>query len=324
MKAKIITLLKRHYPEYVSGEHLSLELGVSRTAVWKHIRSLREAGYRIEAQSRIGYRLVQVPERLDKHELKSLLTTKVIGRDVVYLETVDSTNDLAKKMAQQGVGEGAVIISEEQTRGKGRMGREWHSPAGQGLWFSVILRPKISPIEASKLTLVGAVAVAKTIRQYTCLEAGIKWPNDILIDNRKVCGILTEMNAELDKINYLVLGIGINFSLSPETLPAGLADIATSLNTQHGIGSTRTEFLAGLLLNLESFYYKFSEGKFAEILSSWRELSITLNRWVKITSLNEIVEGIAFDIDDEGALLVMKKDGSMKRILTGDVTLRIK
>jgi len=322
MKAKILALLKTEYPEYVSGEEISRMLGISRTAVWKHIRSLRENGYVVESHPRIGYRLVATPDRLYQHELESLLNTRIIGKRIVHRETVGSTNELAKELAQKGAVDGTVVIAEEQTEGKGRMGRVWHSPAGRGLWFSVILRPPISPADASKLTLVTAVAAARTIREMTGIAAGIKWPNDILIDDHKVAGILTEMSAELDKVNHLIIGIGINVDLNPASIPAGIAGIATSLAHEKGSPVTRIELLAGILNRFDELYTDFLQGRFTRILTAWKDLSITLNRWVTVRSLTGTEEGVAFDVDDEGALLLKKKDGSMKRVLSGEVSLR--
>ena len=321
MKARILSLLKKQHPEYVSGEEISRVLGVSRTAVWKHIQKLRETGYRIEAHSKVGYRLLEAPDKLYEHEFTALLKTGLIGKEIVYRETVSSTNEFAKELAHQGAIEGTVVIAEEQTDGRGRRGRIWYSPTGQGLWFSVILRPPIAPVDIPKLTLVWAVAAAKTLREWSGLPAGIKWPNDILIDNRKVAGILTEMNAEPDKVNYLVIGIGVNVNLDPGDISADLAGIVTSVAEQKGGPVVRAELLAALLNNLDSLYQNFLAGGFSSILTAWKGMSVTLNRWVRIDSLNNIDEGIAFDIDDEGALLLMKKDGSMKRILCGDVIL---
>ena len=322
MTGTVLSLLKKHYPNYVSGEEISHILGVSRTAIWKHVRKLKKSGYDIESHSRVGYRLLHSPDKLYEHELAALLQTTVMGNKIVYRESVGSTNELAKELAQNGAEQGTVVIAEEQTKGKGRLGRTWYSPAGQGLWFSVILRPQISPIDATKLTLVCAVAVARTIRETTGTMAGIKWPNDILIDNRKAAGILTEMNAEIDKINYLVIGIGVNYHLEAGALPEELSGVAVSLDEQGHTKLTRAEFLAALLNNLDVLYRDFLAGKFSDILSAWKEMSVTLNRWVKVTSVVSVDEGIAFDIDDEGALILMKKDGSVKRMLSGDVSLK--
>ena len=322
MKAKIILLLKKNYPDFTSGEEISRLLGVSRTAVWKHIRKLKESGYQIEAHSKVGYRLNHSPDMLFEHELTAALNSNILGRRIVYREVVGSTNELAKELAQKGTEEGTVVIAEEQTSGKGRMGRVWYSPAEKGLWFSLILRPPISPADASKLTLVCAVAVAQTIREVTGVSAGIKWPNDILVKNMKLAGILTEMNAEIDKVHYLIVGIGVNVNLVREEFPDELSELATSLACQTGQRVSRLEVLVALLSNLDRLYQDFVEGKFSQILSLWKQMSVTLNRRVKVQSFEEVHEGIAFDLDDEGALLLMKEDGTLRRILSGDVSLR--
>ncbi|MBU7007832.1 biotin--[acetyl-CoA-carboxylase] ligase [Phosphitispora fastidiosa] len=322
MKGQIVSLLKKRCPEYVSGEEISQILGVSRTAIWKHIKKLKEDGYRIESHSRIGYRLVHVPDRLFTHELEGLLTGKLIGSYIVYRETVNSTNDLAKELAREGAESGTVVIAEEQTGGKGRMGRKWHSPEGEGLWFSVILRPPISPSEAPKITLVAAVALAKAIRELNGIEAGIKWPNDILISGRKLAGILTEMSAEIDRVNYVIVGIGVNVNLDSEKLAEGLSETATFIEKESCGQVSRLRLLSGILDRFDVLYEEFINGHFSSILSLWKEMSVTINRWVRVTSIAGVDEGIAFDIDAEGALLLMKKDGSMKRVLSGDVTLR--
>lgn len=322
MKGKILSLLREHHSDYISGQEISIRLGVSRTAIWKHIRSLKEAGYDIESHSKIGYRLIETPDRLYEHELAALVKGKVFGQQVIYREKVSSTNELAKELAQKGAAQGTVVIAEEQTGGKGRLGRVWYSPPGQGLWFSVILRPEISPVDASKLTLISAVGVARTIRELTRIPAGIKWPNDVLIDQRKVCGILLEMSAEIDKINYIVVGVGVNVNLDEAKIPAEIDGVAISLAEQEKLKVTRVELLAALLNNLDNLYDEFLAGKFSEILTSWKEMSVTLNRWVRVISGSETEEGIAFDLDDDGALILMKDDGSVKRILSGDVSVR--
>ena len=322
MKGKILSLLREHHSDYISGQEISIRLGVSRTAIWKHIRSLKEAGYDIESHSKIGYRLIETPDRLYEHELAALVKGKVFGQQVIYREKVSSTNELAKELAQKGAAQGTVVIAEEQTGGKGRLGRVWYSPPGQGLWFSVILRPEISPVDASKLTLISAVGVARTIRELTRIPAGIKWPNDVLIDQRKVCGILLEMSAEIDKINYIVVGVGVNVNLDEAKIPAEIDGVAISLAEQEKLKVTRVELLAALLNNLDNLYQEFLAGKFSEILTSWKEMSVTLNRWVRVISGSETEEGIAFDLDDDGALILMKDDGSVKRILSGDVSVR--
>lgn len=321
MKAKILSLLRSHSPDYISGEEISSILGISRTAVWKHVRKLRDDGYHIESHSRIGYRFLQAPDKLYQHELEDLLTGEIIGQQIVYREVVDSTNELAKSMAVKGVEEGTVIIAEEQTAGKGRMGRLWFSPAGQGLWFSIVLRPQICPADAPKMTLVAAVAVARALKEMG-IPAGIKWPNDILIQGRKLAGILTEMNAEIDKVNYLIVGIGINVNLGGGVLPDELSSIATSMEEYAEGGVSRIKVLASLINNFDILYREFVAGGFLNILDSWKELCVTLNRRVQIHTLNNIDEGLAFDVDEEGALILKMDDGTMKRVFSGEVSLR--
>ena len=322
MELKILLLLKEKHPGYVSGEEISRLLGVSRTAVWKHMCRLKEKGYEIEAHSKIGYRLVNSPDKLYENELTGLMKGKIIGKSLICLESVGSTNELAKELAQSGAVEGTVVVAEEQTMGKGRRGRTWYSPAGRGLWFTVILRPPISPVDAAKLTLVTAVAVTKSIREMTGFPAGIKWPNDVLVSGRKAAGILTEMSAEIETVNHLVVGIGINFNLDPGAIPSEIAEIATSVTRAGEETVTRAALLAGILNNLDSLYQDFLSGSFPQILSAWREMSVTLNRQVKVESVGMSEEGIAIDIDEDGALLLQKKDGTIKKVLAGDVSLR--
>lgn len=322
MKGRIVSLLKDNYPEYISGEELSRILGVSRTAIWKHIARLREDGYIIESHSKVGYKLISSPDRPFEHELKKYLkANRIVGKDIIYHDVLDSTNILGKELAEQGAMEGTVIIAEKQTSGKGRLGRSWYSPAGEGLWFSVILRPHIDLAEVAKITLMAAVAVTKAIRRNTGSPVGIKWPNDILLNGKKLVGILTEMNAETDKINYLVIGIGVNINLTPAKLPPEINGIAVSL-TEDSVKVSRINLLADILTELDSLYREFSSGNYEEILSQWRQMSVTLNRMVKIKGLNYAEEGFAVDIDDSGALLLKTEDGSLKRIYSGDVSLR--
>lgn len=323
MKGKIISLLKTNYPGYISGEEISRIMGVSRTAVWKHIAGLREDGYIIESHSRVGYRLIKSPDRPFEFEFAQLREPgQVIGREIIYKEEVDSTNEVCKTLAEEGAVEGTVVIAEKQNAGKGRMGRRWHSPAGQGIWFSFILRPVMNPGDASKVTLMAAVAVATAIQQVTGIKAGIKWPNDILLEGRKLAGILTEMNAETDKINYLVIGIGINVCLQDEELPSELRALAVSLAEEKGVNVSRTKLLAEILRQLDCLYKDFQKGIFTRIFSMWRDLSVTLNRTVTVKGLHYTEEGFAVDIDDTGALLLRDGQGNIKRIYSGDVSIR--
>lgn len=270
VKSEILALLKKNQPGFVSGEEISDSLQVSRTAIWKHIKALREDGYVIESHPRVGYRLVSVPDRLYPDEITTHLRTRLIGKSVVYFPETVSTNDAAKELAAAGIPEGTLVVTEEQTGGRGRLGRAWHSPAGRGIWLSVILRPDINPMDAPKITLLTAVALARTLAAYPGIKPGIKWPNDILVEGRKIAGILTEMNAELDRVNFIVLGIGININTSLKEFPAELRDTATSLYTAAGRHWDRLEFLAKMLENLEELYLMLTQGRFPAIIKEWK------------------------------------------------------
>lgn len=212
MKKKILNILKKYEDEYVSGERLSEEFGITRAGIWKHMKSLKEAGYEIESVSNKGYKLIGTPDRIDEEEVTPFLKTKYIGRVFTHFEEIDSTNMEAKRVCAKSAIDGMVITAEAQTKGKGRLGRQWQSPKSRGIWMSVVLTPDISPVLASKTTIIGAAAVYNALKDMG-IEAGIKWPNDIVVNGKKVCGILTEMNAEMDRINYIVLGIGINVNM---------------------------------------------------------------------------------------------------------------
>lgn len=314
---KILNFFKKSNGGYVSGEELKELLGVSRTAVWKHIENLRDEGYDIAASPHLGYKLISVPDRLTEMELKWQLDTKVIAKKIYCYKEIGSTNDAAYNLAMSGEKEGSVVISEYQTKGRGRLGRKWVSPKGKGVYLSVILRPDISLREISTITLFSSLAVAKTIREKAGLKALIKWPNDIFINGSKVCGILTEMNAELDKINFIIAGIGININTKKELLPEG----ASSLSAEKGEDVPRVEFVKALLKNLDKYYKIFISGNIDDILKEYKALSAVLDKRVEINYHNKLISGHALDVDKEGALILRMDSGFNERILTGDVTM---
>ena len=316
MEEKILKILKESKDGYVSGEEFSKSLGVTRAGIWKHMESLRDIGYEIEAQPHLGYRLISVPDKLLAHEITWNLKTKVIGNKVYSYETIGSTNDRAYELAEQGVREGTVIVAEEQSSGKGRMGRKWSSPKG-GIYLSLILRPGSVPTEISKLTLVAAVSVAQAVRSATGLPALIKWPNDILIGNNKLCGILTELKAEQDAAVFVILGIGINVNTKLSLLPKG----ATSISKELGRDFSKIDLAKALLKSIEEHYNLFKENKFKNIIKEWRNLSAILGSRVKIIDKARTIEGQAIDIDEAGALVVRLDTGFSERVLAGDVHL---
>ncbi|EOD01124.1 biotin--[acetyl-CoA-carboxylase] ligase [Caldisalinibacter kiritimatiensis] len=322
MKGKILELLKKNKGDFVSGQKISEELNVSRTAIWKYMNQLKDEGYEIESVSRKGYRLILTPDVLTYDEIKDLLKTKRIGRDILYFNSIDSTNSKAKQLASDGKGEGTVIISEEQTKGRGRLGRNWVSPKGKGVWMSIIIRPDIQPIDASKITQVTAAAVSKSI-----LELGIKnyikWPNDIIINNKKVCGILTEMSGELNKINYIVIGIGINVNLDENEIPNDIKDIATSLKIESGKKVSRKQLVANIFNNFEELYEELlNKNEITHSIEICKENSAVLGKEIRVIFRNKEIRGKAVDLTDEGELLIENQEGKIQKIISGEVSIR--
>lgn len=320
MKNYVLGLLRENYPNFISGEEVCKSLGVSRTAVWKHVQTLRAEGYEIDSQPHSGYRLVTVPDRLYPEEIQFGLEAQFLGRNVSYYDKVVSTNPEAKELAGKGAPEGTLVVAEEQTGGRGRLGRGWFSPYAMGIWCSLILRPEVHPTEAPPVTMLAAVALARAIKDSTGVAAGIKWPNDLLLKGKKICGILTEMSAEMDRVNYLVVGMGIN--VNTLEFPEELKEIATSLRAEAGTFFSRRLLLQKMLLEFENLYKLWLAEGFKPVLEEWKERCVTLNCPVRMTSARETLEGWAEDVDDTGALLLRLPDGSLKQILAGEVSLR--
>ncbi|MDP6685867.1 MAG: biotin--[acetyl-CoA-carboxylase] ligase [Candidatus Omnitrophota bacterium] len=314
---KILTYFKGKTGNYVSGEDVAESFGISRAAVWKHIEKFREEGYEIEALPHLGYKLVSAPDRLSEMELKWKLNTGIIGKKIYSYKEIDSTNDAAYKLAVSGAPEGTCVVSEYQTKGRGRLGRKWISPKDKGAYLSIILRPDIPPNEAGMVTLFSALAIANSIRETVSLPAFIKWPNDVFINEKKVCGILTEMNGELDKIHFVVIGIGININAKTELLPEG----ATSLAEEKGEQVSRLEFTQALLRNLDKYYNLFNRKSLEDIVAEYKKLCLVLDKQVQIHYDNELISGNAVDIDKEGALILRMDSGFQKRVLAGDVVM---
>ncbi|MDH4269332.1 MAG: biotin--[acetyl-CoA-carboxylase] ligase [Dehalococcoidia bacterium] len=302
MKGQILNAL-RECGGYLSGETLSQQLGISRVSIWKHIHSLKRDGYAIEASPK-GYRLVSSPDLLLPCEFPDL------EQRIHYFPEIGSTMDAARELAKKGAGEGTIVIAEVQTLGRGRLSREWLSPQG-GIYFTIILRPRISPVYAPRINLMAAIAVAATIRKLFGLKAELKWPNDVLIEGKKVCGILAEMDAEMDVVNFVNVGIGINGN-NPVSR---FEKTATSLKDALGREISRKEFLTALITEIQRRQPLLMK---ADLLKEWKRLSATLNKEVRVMSLGEEVMGQAIDIDTTGALILKGKDGSLRSILAGD------
>jgi BirA family biotin operon repressor/biotin-[acetyl-CoA-carboxylase] ligase len=288
----------------VSGEELAERFGVSRNAVWKHVETLRDAGFIVESTSD-GYRLSSVPKYggfAVKYRLRDRGGTKYIGNEIEYHDFVESTNDIAVERAREGVEEGYVVLADEQTGGRGRRERVWESPSG-GIWTSVVLRPDFAPRDASLVTLAASVAVARGVEE-TGVEPTIKWPNDVLIDGEKLCGILVEMEADAERVSHAVVGIGLNANAKPDVPDASPTSLA-----EHVGKVDRATVTANLLAELEDAY-ESGDG----ILDEWRERSSTLGREIRVETPNETIEGVAERIDDTGALVVSTDKG--ERVVT--------
>jgi BirA family biotin operon repressor/biotin-[acetyl-CoA-carboxylase] ligase len=321
LEQKILGLLREEQGRTVSGEELSGSLKVSRTAVWKHIKSLRELGYRIEAIPSRGYCLLKAPDLLIPAEISDGLQSTRIGRRLVCYRETGSTNEDAFKLAEKGAEEGTVVVAEAQLRGKGRLGRHWESPAGVNLYCSVILRPPILPSRAPQLTFLSAVATARAIDATTSLRPSIKWPNDLLLSGKKVAGLLNEMSAETEKVNFIVLGIGVNINMNREQFPGDLRHPATSLFLETGEPVRRLDFARALLEALDTLYDSYLLNGYGPVREEWLARSDFLGRRVSVTFQDKELQGTAEDIDEEGALLVRSPDSRLKRILAGDVKI---
>jgi len=314
MEEKIIELLRKEQG-HLSGEELSRSLNISRQALWKHIQSLKEMGFDIAAVPHLGYCLISAPDRLYGFQVSHGLKTKSFGRKTFYFDSLSSTMDMATQLALKEAKEGTVILAECQTKGRGRLGRVWHSPKYKGLYFSLILRPEIPLDKAPVITLLSGVSICEAIKETTLLDAQIKWPNDIIFHNKKLGGILTEIKAEVDEVNFVVIGVGLNINNDKKSLIPG----STSLRQEMKEELSRLDIFQNILYRLEVNYTLFQKkGSFA-VTEKWRQLSVTLGRRVKVYSHKEHIEGEAVDIDSDGGLLVRRDCGLTQKVTAGDV-----
>jgi len=318
---RILELFRQAPDQFVSGEEICRLLGVSRTAIWKQIGQLRELGYCVEAVRSRGYRLLSPPDRLLPAEVTSGLETRRIGREVVYFEITDSTNAQARRLAEDGAAEGTVVIADQQTSGRGRLGRFWLSPPGVNLYLSIILRPTFPPRDATSMTFLSAVAVAHAVAEAGPFVPQLKWPNDLLLDGKKVAGLLNEMNAETEQVHYLVLGIGVNLNMATAQFPSDLRTPATSLLAAGGVEVSRRMFTQNLLRHLDNLYDQYLREGFAPIRAAWEQHCNMIGRQVEVDSPPQRFVGTVYGIDAIGALLVDVPGGGRERVLAGDVRL---
>ena len=320
MRELILENLRRE--KHISGEEIGKRLKISRTAVWKHVNELRKMGYEIESSPKIGYTFKKSTNLLLPEEIELGLNTQIMGKNVMHYDSISSTQDIAAEMARRGANEGTLVIAETQEKGRGRKGRSWVSLPEGGIYLSLILRPNLLPSQVVQIPLLAGVALTKAIRETVPLQPVIKWPNDIVIGKKKVGGILTEMSSEIDGVNYVVLGIGLNVNMRAALFDENICDIATSLIDECGKYTSRVKLVQSFLRQFELIYTKFLAHGFGSVRDEWKELNNTFGSRVKIMDSGKDIEGDAIDIDNDGFLLIRRENGDISRIISGDVSLR--
>ena len=320
-KYELIKRLSAANGDPISGQQLADDLNISRTAIWKHMKQLEEEGYKFESIRKKGYMMLSAPDTLDPAKITAALETEQFGKKIIYEKTLSSTQTTAHQQAQDGAPNGTVVICEEQTEGRGRLTRPWKSQSGKGIAMSIILRPNVPPYEAPQFTLVGAVAVTCAIRDVAGIRPDIKWPNDLLINGLKCTGILTEMQADPDRVNAIIMGIGINVNHDSQDFDVDIANIATSLKITIGKQIDRAELVAKILYYLEKFSNQYIAEGFTNIKALWEEYSCTIGSRIKATTLRDVFVGKAIGITNEGILKLQLDDGTIKEIYSADIEL---
>ncbi|GLB57968.1 biotin--[acetyl-CoA-carboxylase] ligase [Cytobacillus sp. NCCP-133] len=321
IRKKMIDAFTNSKEEYLSGQYLADLIGCSRTAVWKHIEELRKEGFELQAVRRKGYRITKTPEKVTADEIRLGLKTKTLGRHIQHEESVDSTQKIAHRLAYEGAAEGTVVIAEEQVSGRGRMDRRWYSPKSTGVWMSVILRPNIPPPMAPQLTLITAVAVVQAIEDLTELTPQIKWPNDILMNGKKVTGILTELQADADRIISIIIGIGINVNQQLDDYPDELKNIATSLSIEKGEKLSRAELIKIILGKLENLYKLYLDKGFYPIKLLWESYAVSIGKNLTARTITGSIYGKALGITDDGVLMIEDSSGKIHHVYSADIEL---
>ncbi|BCB04508.1 biotin--[acetyl-CoA-carboxylase] ligase [Bacillus sp. KH172YL63] len=323
IRKKVLQALSESNQEFLSGQALADIAGCSRTAIWKHIEELRKEGFVLEAVRKKGYRIIETPDGVSGNNIRLGLGTKTLGTVIHYEETVESTQKIAHMLASDGAVEGTLVIADEQTAGRGRLMREWHSSKGTGIWMSLILKPLLPPQKAPQFTLITAVAVVQAIEEATGLEPQIKWPNDILIDGKKVTGILTELQAESDKINSIIIGIGMNVNQQSEHFPDEIQGIATSLSLEKGEHISRAEVVQKVLERIEALYSLYMKEGFTPIKLLWESYAISIGKRIRARTINGTIEGRALGITEDGVLKIEDSSGTVHQIYSADIEVNI-
>ncbi|WP_339250025.1 biotin--[acetyl-CoA-carboxylase] ligase [Sporosarcina sp. FSL W8-0480] len=321
VKNELLNRLFEAKGEPVSGQEFADEYGLSRTAIWKYIKEFEEEGYEITSIRKKGYALIASPDRVNSANILNHLETSTYGRHVDYYETVESTQPIAHDAAQAGVPDGTLVVAEEQTAGRGRLFRPWASAARKGIWMSLIIRPTLTPQQAPQMTLVTAVAIVRAIEEVTGVEATIKWPNDILINGKKMTGILTELQADPDQVKAIIIGIGMNINQGEDDFPEELRSIATSLKIATGKQIDRAKLIASTLGYLEQYTNMYEKHGFGPIKLLWEGYSNTAGKRIRAVMLNETLEGTAMGISEEGLLELQLDDGSVRGIYSADIEI---
>ncbi|MGG3282384.1 biotin--[acetyl-CoA-carboxylase] ligase [Paenibacillus solani] len=315
----LLHMFQENPGRFLSGEEISRKLSISRTAVWKQINKLRNLGYEFEAIPRMGYRMMDEPDALSMDTLTAGMTSEYFGKPLILLDKTNSTQEDARQLAEEGASEGTLVISEEQTGGRGRMGKKFYSPRGKGIWMSLVLRPKQPLHLTQQLTLMTGVAVCRAIAKCTGVQTDIKWPNDILFQGKKVCGILLESATEDERVRYCIAGIGISANLKESDFPEDLRNVATSIRMAGGAAVNRTELIHSIMAEMEGLYQLYNEQGFKPIASLWEALSGSVGRDVHVQTAGERFSGMATGLNKDGALLVRNQAGELIPVYSGDI-----
>lgn len=318
-RSKLINLLEKNKEKYISGEQLSKQLNITRSAIWKHMKELEKDGYLIEGKPRKGYRILELPNRLSENALQWGLNTEWLGKEIIHKSTVTSTQQMAHALALDNGKHGTVVIADQQTKGKGRLDREWHSAKEKGVWLSMILRPNLLPYLAPQLTLVTATILADVLSKYADVQPQIKWPNDILINNKKVAGILTEMQAEQDQINYVIIGIGLNVNQEINELPKEIQNKATSLFIETNNLLNIKDLVQNILVTFEKEYMNYINNGFSNIKQKWEHYGFKINKKIWIKTAKGRRQGVFIGIAEDGALLIKFAAGEIEKIYSGEI-----
>ncbi len=322
LRSKLLEAFSKADGDFLSGQKISEYIGCSRTAVWKHIEDLRKEGYELEAVRRRGYRITKKPDKISSNEIQLGLQTNAMGRNIHFAEEVTSTQKIAQTLAAEGAQEGTIVVADKQTNGRGRMARSWYSPSGTGIWMSMIIRPNIPINNTPQLTLLTAVAIVQAIEEETTLKPDIKWPNDILVNGKKLVGILTELQAEADQVHSVIIGTGINVNQLEDHFPEELRSIATSIYIESGELCERSKLIQSILLKFEALYSLYLSKGFIPIKLLWESYAISLNKVIHARTINGVIEGKAIGIDNDGALLIETDENGIERIYSADIEIK--